>query len=695
MFRLNCLLFLIFLTFLVQAKSNKKLNKGFDALLQFDYFKAKTIFYDANKKQINFAACYGLSSIYIRNDNPFTNLDSALKYINLSFHFFKKTRLPYVYNQLKIDSLKMMQLADSVTKKQLFRALNLNDTKSFDRFLIENLLAKVEIRQRVIKLRDELEYQHIIQINKSDSTLAFINCHPMSVYYQEALLLVDRQLYAESTTQHLPQEWINFLKKYPKSKMINDAYEKLFDYYRKSESIAGLASYVKNYQNSPFLLEAWKLLFSLRVKAFSNEELNRFLVEYPSFPLKNSILKELELSQLSLFPFKKDDYTGFIDINGQIVIEPIYDMVTDFREGLSVVSKNDSVFFMNKEKINPFNEFYEDAYGFKNGIAPVRKNNHWFFINRQGQTVSKFYEEMNELSNNIYVYKRNGKYGALDEYGQNFLENRFDKLGDFKNNMAYFIENTKYGFVSHNGTVFRTEFDWISDFDEQHLAIFKSNNKFGIVKDDGHQLLESQYDQIFKINEKYFLLVSNSLYGFFSKEGCFITPVAFDYNKEKPVEYYCQGDFFKLLKKQEEAIIDQNGHMEVNFGIYSEVHFLSDGLMLVKRKNKFGFIDKKLNVQIPFKYQNASSFNRGLSLVKIKNQYQIITKSGKEIFVSEKPISVYNHLYFMVGDDLKTLINRAGEVVFNNITGIQQINTNLMILTFENGEAKLLKDEYR
>jgi hypothetical protein len=692
MFRLNCLLFFLFFTFLLQAKSNKKLDKGFDALLQFDYFKAKTIFYAANKKQINFAACYGLSSIYLRNDNPFTNIDSALKYINLSFHHFKLTSLPYVYNQFKIDNLTIMQLADSVTKKQFVRALNLNDTKNFDKFLRENILAKPEIRQNAIRLRDELEYQHIIQINKSDSTLTFIKGHPMSVFYQEALLLIDRQLYAESTKQHLPQEWIDFLKKYPKSKMVNDAYEKLFDYYRKRESISGLSSYVKNYQKSPFILEAWKLLFSLRVKVFSNEELNRFLIEYPSFPLKNSILKELELSKLNLFPYKKDDYIGFIDINGQIVIEPVYDMVTDFCEGLSVVSKNDSVFFINKEKINAFNEFYEDASVFKNGIAPVKKNNHWYFINRQGQTVSKLYEEINELSNNIYVYKRNGKYGALDEYGQNFIENRFDKLGDFKNNMAYFIEKNKYGFVSNTGTIYKAEFDWISDFDEQHLAIFKVNNKFGIVRDDGHQLLDGQYDQIFNLNEKYFLIIINNLYGFYSKEGCFVTPIAYDYNKEKPIEYYCQGNLFKLLKKQEQAIMDQNGHLELNFGMYAEVNFMCDGLMLVNRKSKFGFIDKKLNVQIPFKYQNASSFNNGLSLVKIKDQYQIISKSGKEIFVSEKPISVFNHLYFIVGEDLKTLINRKGEVVFTNIINIQQINNNLMIVTFETGEAKLLKD---
>ena len=96
---------------------------------------------------------------------------------------------------------------------------------------------------------------------------------------------------------------------------------------------------MKDFPKALQALDAWKLLFSLSVKSFSNDELTRFLETYPDFPLRGSILKELELNKLVLFPFQKEDLFGFINDRGDILISPAYDEVTAFYEGLSVVNK--------------------------------------------------------------------------------------------------------------------------------------------------------------------------------------------------------------------------------------------------------------------------------------------------------------------------------------------------------------------
>ena len=62
--------------FVFQVSFASRIDNAFDALKQFDYFKAKKLFY-ASMKQHKAAACYGLAIIYLRNDNPFHQLDSA------------------------------------------------------------------------------------------------------------------------------------------------------------------------------------------------------------------------------------------------------------------------------------------------------------------------------------------------------------------------------------------------------------------------------------------------------------------------------------------------------------------------------------------------------------------------------------------------------------------------------------------
>ncbi|MEI6020753.1 MAG: WG repeat-containing protein [Bacteroidota bacterium] len=687
-------LFFLFFSFAFicsKAAKHKQLDKAFSALAEYDYFKSKKLFYNCNQKQINFAAAYGLSTIYYRTDNPFSNNDSALKYISLAYQNYLASHQPYLFAKYRVDSMCILALADSIVHKQFLAAKTKSTVFHWELFLRLNTIASPILRKQAVHKRDELVFERVLQSNKSDCTLVFMKCHPMSDFYLDANLLLQREIYFESTLHQKPDEWISFLKLHPNNIMVNEAYEKLFEFYRKRQSLSGLSLFVKNYPKAPQVLEAWKLLFALSVKAYNSDELNKFLDEYPQFPLKNSILKELELNKLTLYAFQKDDYIGYMNDAAQVVIEPEFDQAGDFYEGLAVVSKNDSVYFINKEKENSFQQFYTEAYPFKNGMAAVKQNNKWFFINRQGQVISKPYEEINELSNNFYVFKLNAKYGALNHFGQMVIEAKFDKLGDFKNNMAYFIFAGKYGFVNTKGHVYQEEFDWISDFDEQGIAIYKLENKFGLINAQGQKISENEFDQMVKLNEMYYLVLKDNLYGFYSKEACFVTPIQYEYNKEKAADYYFKDNHFKLIKNGEQAIMDENGHLDLNFNAFKEINFMSSGLMLVRKKNKFGFIDKKMTSVIPFKFIEAQSFSDGLSIVKFKNQYQIIASNGKEIYVTEKPITKYNAHFYLIGDEIKSLINSTGELLVNDVSAIQQINNSFLLVTFSSGQFQLIK----
>ena len=421
-------------------------------------------------------------------------------------------------------------------------------------------------------------------------------------------------------------------------------------------------------------------------------ELKKFLESYPAFPLKNSILHELELNKLVLYPFEKDDLFGFTDEQGDIHIKAEYEAASEFREGLSLVVKGDSVYFINKENQNPFGKIFEEASVFNNGIAPVKQKGKWVFINRQGQVISKEYDEISELSDDSYVVKLNGKYGALDNYGQVILEPRFIKLGDFKNGYAYYTDGNLYGFSSKNGPVISAQYEWISDFDADGLASVRQNGKYGLISASGRLQMEPSYDLVLKTNYPIYLLVADNQYGFYSSRNrCFVAAVTYDYAREKPVTYYTDGQTFKLLKKKQQALIDQNGHQLIPYGQYDEVNFVSGGMMLVKKRGKYGYLDSKMQQRIPFKYSEADDFAGGTAIVSLKDKYYLINSEGKEVYSTTAEIERLTQSFFMLDDDQKTIINSAGDTVASGVAGVQKLKDSTLIVTLNSGDLLLFE----
>lgn len=687
---LKLLTFYLILTSLGLRAS--KIEDAYEALSIYDYFKAKKLFYGELKKSHKTAAAYGLATIFYRTDNPFTNTDSAVKYITLSGNYYKTSRLSYSYFGYKIDSLSILAWADSIAQKSFMKAVKLNSTKNFEQFLLANPYVNFQQKFDALYLRDELTYKANLTYNLSDSTKAFMLRFPESYFYKEYLTLADKQIFEENTPLKSAGEYNMFISKFPKNKFVNEAQDKLFEIYRKNNDLQGLDFYVTNYKNSHFINEAWKLLYALTVKSYNNEELQSFVSNYPDFPFKASINKEIELNNKVLILVNDDDLIGFTDTAGKYLIQPIYDEATTFKEGLAVVIKNDSVFFINKENQNVFNAFYNDAFSFAYGNAPVNINNQWFLINRQGQKSAGPFGDISELSENLYVIQQNGKYGAIDVYGNSIISPQYERLGDFKNGFAYYFNGGFYGFINKNGMASRSRYQWISDFDENKHAIIKLNNQFGIVKDNDSILLQPQFDLVLNAGANTFVVVKNGKYGFYSGNGCFLSAIDFDYKKELPVSYYTNGKLFKLLKKNKQALMDINGRLTIDFDAFEEVNFAQSNLIRIKRKGKYGFVDRKLSLTIPCKYNSATDFNDGLSICQTKQETHLINTKGENIIKTTGSIQPVGENYFLVKDaESVFLTDKKGGILFTAVESWQMSPDKYLIIDFENKSKKILK----
>jgi hypothetical protein len=689
--KLSAVKIFLALLFYASFSTASMISEAFEALSIHDYFKAKKLFYAVNKKHYNSQASFGLAIIFNRNNNPFYNIDSATKYIHISLNSLDRKAANPQLSGFTADRKNIQDLLDTIAFKQLKMCSLENSVKAYDNFLLRNYLASEKFRNEAIANRDELEYNHVIEVNKSDSTFLFMQQHPLSVFREEAFNLMEREIFEEITKDGKEESYIYFIAHQQKNANINNAYDALLELYKSAKNKTGIAAFLKNYPDAHHRTEAWQLLFTLSVKTFTKEELENFITAYPDFPFKNSILKEMQLNDLVLIPVEEKERVGFADTSGKIKIKPQYDDVSDFVEGLSIVHKGDSAFFVNKENENTMGRIFSDALPFHNGIAPVKVNDKWFLVDRLGEIKSEAYDEANEMSEDLYVVRQNNLYCAIDEYGQKIYPCKFDRLGDFKNGNAYYQSENKYGFITKGGYVHKPEFEWISDFNKNLIAIYKLNNKFGLIKNNGKIILEANYDLIQPCTDNIYLLVSNNLYGYYSSGACFLSEIAFDYEKERNIKSYTNGTLLKLVKKKNEALMDLNGKMVIDFNAYQETGLMSNGLIRVKKNNKYGYLDKKFTMVIQPKYLIATDFEDSLAIVSCKKGFQLInTKAEVQIDSQYKIEKAAKGFYLLETDDGNFMADRKGRQLFSNISSYE-LYGKYLIIYLENGEIKIAK----
>ncbi len=680
------LLIFCFLTLQLHAG---KLEKGLDALSIHDYFKAKEIFGSLNKKKPNAYACYGLANIYLRNNNPFYSLDSAIKYASISYNIFKQGSKPLLYKQYSINSNSIQRLIDSIAVIRYTALKNDPNIASLENFIRMHYLAATSIRENAIALMNELEYRSVTLTNKISTTQSFIISHPQSSLLPEAHKLMDRQLYEELTSDGSATAYASFIKKFPLSNHVYKAYSELLNLHKKNKDIKGIEEFIINYTNAPQSNEAWLYLFVLRVKKYTKDELELFISKYPQFPYRSSILKDIELDRLFLLPFQKNNAFGFIDTLGKVIISAQYDELTPFTEGLSSVQKGDSVMFINKAGEVFLNRYFNETHAFTNGLAPVRINDTWRLMNRIGDYKPELYEDINPMHEEIYIVKKDGSYGALDAFGNTIIDAKYEKLGDFKYACAYYQLNNAYGFIHKNGYIHPPVFDWISDFGPNGIAIIKKAGVFGMIDQKGKVIVEPKFDQIIKATDDIYIVIVNTSYGFYSSEGCALSEIAFDFQKDKPADHYTNGSTLKLIKNGTQSLIDLNGRTSISFGVYDEINFASCGLICIKKNNKYGYIDRKLATVIPCKYQMAESFKDSVAIVAHKQGYSLINTLGAELLRSDAKINrVAPHLYSTEINDHLSLFDAKGKIIDENIESME-IHGNYLILYLQNDVIKV------
>lgn len=207
-----------------------------------------------------------------------------------------------------------------------------------------------------------------------------------------------------------------------------------------------------------------------------------------------------------LLKYDKDNKFGFVDTNGNVVIEPQFDDISEFSEGLAAVKLKNNWGFINRTGEIVIKCKYEAAKEFKEGLAPIQVFGLWGFINKTGKTVIKAqYRNASCFSEGLadVAHKKTKAHGYIDKNGKLVINHKYSSGYSFKDGLAVVgrVDGVKDGVIDKKGrTIVDLEYDRIEPFSEG-LAVVQKGTKFGYIDKDGNTVIPLKYERAYSFKD--------------------------------------------------------------------------------------------------------------------------------------------------------------------------------------------------
>ncbi len=318
---------------------------------------------------------------------------------------------------------------------------------------------------------------------------------------------------------------------------------------------------------------------------------------------------------------------GIINKMGKVIVEPQYDYINNLVEGLFRVALNGNWGFLDKTGKVVVEIKYRGASDLSEGLARVQLNNKWGFVDKTGKVVVEIkYREASDLSEGLAAVRLNDKWGFIDKTGKVVIDIKYDGASPFSEGLAsvaYVDKNIhtnknedQYGFINQKGEVAFQTFKYISNGFHEGLCC----HRYSVSSKEDKW--ETAYYAI-KVIDKF----GYSVFSFHSKNA----------KEDMYIDDFQNG--LVQVKFRKDRILWWDSYIKIvdrtgNFICKTEfrnVGNFSDGLAWAILKKKVGFINTMGEMVIKPQFESANNFSEGLAAVRLNGKAGFIDKTGKMI----------------------------------------------------------------
>jgi hypothetical protein len=188
---------------------------------------------------------------------------------------------------------------------------------------------------------------------------------------------------------------------------------------------------------------------------------------------------------------------GFADASGSVVVEPRYDDVNVFREGVAAVRRGRQWGLVDgngTEVVPPkFDELLDES---SEGLIPVASAGKWMYIDRRGVSAfSGTYQGAGGFSEGRAAVQLNGRWGYIDRAGGLVIAPTFDAARPFSEGLAAVAIKGKFGYIDASGAVKITpQYAWAGLF-SSGLAAVRQDSKIGFIDPAGVAVVPFKFEE--------------------------------------------------------------------------------------------------------------------------------------------------------------------------------------------------------
>jgi len=280
----------------------------------------------------------------------------------------------------------------------------------------------------------------------------------------------------------------------------------------------------------------------------------------------------------------KNGKWGCIDKTGKELIPCIYDEIS-LSSDIFIVKQNDKVGCLDKDgKVISFG-VYDEIIEDDENLILVIKDYKYGWINRNGEEVipCSYNVRVTAFSEGLVGVRNGPSYGYIDTTGKLVIPYIYDRVSEFYEGKALVVKEGKPKIIDKNGNeIIDLNYDWAENL-EDDMAIVVKDNKAGMIDMSGKEIVPCIYEDMKIIKDNFIIVKKDGKYGVL-KNGIEVISCIYE-----NIDVY--GGYDECITTDDGKYIIINNNL---FGPYDDcVRDNGDGVFLVSKENKYGFLNEK------------------------------------------------------------------------------------------------------
>lgn len=395
-----------------------------------------------------------------------------------------------------------------------------------------------------------------------------------------------------------------------------------------------------------------------------------------------------------LYRIEDEGKFGFIDTNGNIIIDFKYDFAYEFGDdGLAWVNigGNRTTYFCDGGKWGLINEkedviidfLFElsEVQKFWEGLAWIKIGNNkyrdkWSLIDKEGTFILKNIDNFDSafaFCNGVAIIEKDKKKGCIDKTGKIIIEPMFDSITGSSDEVVWvnigavedydgFMEGGKWGLINLKGeyikdlqyeniNYFYNGVAWVKEFEEE---------KWGLIDLSGAQILDFKYDKINNFYHNEALVLLNSQWVIIDKNGAILKKFNKNINSIKNFD----GKTGSITINDKYGYVNNRGQIILD-PIYDEIKD-SVSVSWVKTGDSWKLFNKKskklIDIELNFDYPEAFHGDSYEARIWLKNKCGLVNKNGETLAEVKYNWAGYHRNGY-------TWVNIGGSVGYSGLKG--------------------------